>query len=121
MPGFERRAEMDRMPVHHHLAGVWNNRPGEHLDQRRLAGAVVADYRENLVRVEVEVGMVERGDTPVALNQVACLQDCAGRSRFRTHAETLLIHWSSATATMISTPTANSCQSASRPASARPF
>jgi len=56
--------------------------------------------------------VVERGDAPVALDERTRLQD-----RFDAHCETLRIHWSSATATMISTPIANSCQSTSSPAS----
>ena len=71
--------------------------------------------------------MVERDDAAVALDQAARLEDrlVAGTRRVaierRAHAETLLIHWSSVTATMISTPTVNSCQSTSRPESARPL
>ncbi len=56
--------------------------------------------------------MVERGDAAVALDELA-----AGEDRFDAHFDTLRIHWSSATATMISTPMANSCHSTSRPAS----
>ena len=78
----------------------------------RLAGAVVADDRQDLVGVEIEIGVVERGDATVALDELA-----AGEDGFDAHLETLRIHWSRATATMISTPMANSCQSTSRPAS----
>jgi len=35
---------------------------GEDLDERRLAGAVVADERDDLARVHVEVDVGERGD-----------------------------------------------------------
>ena len=53
------------------LALVGHDRAGDRLDQRRLAGAVVADDGEDLARIEVEVGMVERGDAAVALDQAA--------------------------------------------------
>ena len=48
------------------LAGVGRDRAAERLDQRRLAGAVVADDGEDLVGIEVEVGVVERDDAAVA-------------------------------------------------------
>ena len=56
------------------LAGVGNDRAAEGLDQRRLAGAVVADDREDLARIKVEVGVVERGDPAVALDEAASLR-----------------------------------------------
>ena len=71
----DRRAEMHRLAVHQHLAGIGDDRAGEHLDQRRLAGAVVADDAEDLVRPEVEIGMVERHDAAVVLDQAARLQN----------------------------------------------
>ena len=48
---------------------------GERLDQRRLAGAVVADHGQDLARHQVEIGMVERRDAAVALDEAAGLQD----------------------------------------------
>ena len=69
------------------LAGVRRQRAAQSLDQRRLAGAVVANHRENLAGIEIEVGMVERDDTPEPLHQAARLQD-----RFGGHFETLRIH-----------------------------
>jgi hypothetical protein len=47
----------------------------ERLDQARLAGAVVADDREDLARVELEVRAVDGGHVAVALDQALGLQD----------------------------------------------
>ena len=94
------------------FAGIGDHGAADRLDQRRLAGAVVADHGEDLAGIEIEVGVVERGDATVALDELA-----AGEDGFDAHLETLRIHWSSATATMISTPIANCCHSTSRPAS----
>src|SRR5271166_6940918 len=82
------------------------------LDHRALPRAVVADDSDNLPGIEIEVGVVERRDAAIPLDERTGLQD-----RFDAHLEALRIHWSSATATMISTPIANSCHSTSRPAS----
>ena len=108
----DRRAEMHDFAGEPDLARVGDHRAAERLDQRRFAGAVVADHGEDLAGIEVEIGVVERGDAPVALDQPA-----RGEDRVRRSFETLRIHWSSATATMISTPMANSCHSTSSPAS----
>ncbi len=68
--------------------------PVEHLDQGRLAGAVVADDAEDLVRHEVEIGVVERDDAAIALDEVARLEDrlvaasgtsCISSARSRRH------------------------------------
>ena len=53
------------------LAGVRDHGAAERLDQRRLAGAVVADHGEDLAGIEIEVGVVERGDAAVALDELA--------------------------------------------------
>ena len=66
---------MHRLAVQQDLAGIGDDRAGERLDQRRLAGAVVADHAEDLVRHEVEVGVVERHHPAVALDEPARLQD----------------------------------------------
>ncbi len=44
---------------------------GDHLDQCRLAGAVVADQRGNASRRDVEVDVVERGDGTEVLGDPA--------------------------------------------------
>ena len=68
---------------------------------------------EDLARHQVEIGVVERDDAAVALDQAARLQD---RAR-PWHAALMPTPSGStgrcATATMISTPTVNSCQSTS--------
>ncbi len=73
--------------------------PGQGLDHGRLAGAVVADHGQDLAGQKVEIGVVDGRDTTEALDQAPGLED-----GFRAHADTFRIHWSSATATMISTP-----------------
>src|SRR5271166_402597 len=108
----DRRGKTHDLSVEADLAGVRDHSAADRLDQGRLAGAVVADDRQDLVRVEIEIRVVERGDAAVALDQLP-----AGDDGFDAHLETLRIHWSRATATMIRTPMANSCQSTSRPAS----
>src|SRR5689334_23247762 len=112
-----RRAEMDRLAVHQDLAVVRRDRAGQRLDQCRLAGAVVADHRQDLARIKVEFRMIESGHAAEPLHEAAPLQD----GSWARHAETLRSHWSIATATMMRTPTANSCHSTSTPESARPL
>ena len=62
----ERRAEVHRLAVEPDLALVRVQGARERLDQRRLAGAVVADDGEDLARVELEVGAVDGGHVAVA-------------------------------------------------------
>src|ERR1700722_2594521 len=107
----DRRGEVNEFSTQPNLAGVGNDCAAEGLDQRRLAGAVVPNDREDFPRVKVEVGVVERGDPPVTLDEAA-----SHEGRFDAHFDTLRIHWSRATATMIRPPIANSCQSTSSPA-----
>ena len=104
--------EVHRLAIEPDLALVGDDGAGDRLDQRRLAGAVVADDGQDFARTEIEIGMVEGDDAAVALDQAARVEDglpCVA------HAEIFLIHWSMATATMISTPTAKSCHCRSRP------
>src|SRR5919201_960343 len=58
----ERRVDLDRPPVEDDLALVWLMDPGEDLDERRLAGAVVADERDDLVGEDGEVRAAQRAD-----------------------------------------------------------
>jgi hypothetical protein len=44
------------------------------LDEAGLARPVVADHREDLAGVELEVAVGDRGDLPVPLDQVLGLQ-----------------------------------------------
>ena len=113
----QRRAHVDRLAVEQDLALVGHDRAGEALDQRGLAGAVVADHGQDLARPQVEVRAAERGHVAVALDQAAGLEDV----HRRRHAFTLRIHWSIATAAMIRKPTAKSCHSTSTPASVSPL
>src|SRR6185437_9306980 len=68
----ERPAEVDGLPVEPDLALVWLQRARQRLDQRRLAGAVVADHGEDLPGQELEVGPVQRHDLAEALDEPAC-------------------------------------------------
>ena len=77
-PSVARGTEMHPLAVEADLALVRLERPRECLDQRRLAGAVVADDREDLVRVQLEVGPVQRHDVAVALDESARLEDRPG-------------------------------------------
>src|SRR5215211_2020485 len=118
-PRVDRRPHLDRRAVEQDLALVRQDRARKALDQRRLAGAVVADHGQYLARPQVEVRAGESRHVPVALDQPARLQD---RGRIgRRHAFTFRIHWSIATAAMISTPTAKSCHNTSVPASVNPL
>src|SRR4051794_24358428 len=114
--GVDRRLHLDGLTVHEDLALVGDDGAREALDQRRLAGAVVADDREDLARHQLEVGAAERGHVAVALDQTARFENRGGR-----HAFTFRIHWSMATATMIRMPTAKSCQRTSTPVRVKPL
>src|SRR3712207_4961657 len=71
----ERSPQLNRVAVEQDLALVGDDRPGQALDERRLARAVVPDDSEDLAGIEVEGGVVERRHVPVALGEVAALQD----------------------------------------------
>ncbi len=62
---------MHRLAFERDLALVGMHGAGDRLDQRRLAGAVVADDGEHFAGVEVEIRVVESGDAAVALDQAA--------------------------------------------------
>ena len=66
--------DRDRLPVHQHLALVPTVDPGDALDQRRLAGAVVADERHHFAGTYFEVDCGERLHRAEALRQVANLE-----------------------------------------------
>ena len=95
-----RRVDRDRRAVHLDRAAVEPVHAAQALDQRRLAGAVVAEQREHLAAAHVEVDPVERGDRAEALASLraprapgrsatdgrgerahACLVACATRTR----------------------------------------
>src|SRR5262249_11828849 len=116
-PCIHRRAEMDLLAVHQDLAMVGRDRAGQRLDQRRLAGAVVADDRQDLAGIEIEIRLVEGRDPAEPLDEPAGREKGGGVG----HAETPRSHWSIETATMRRKPTANSCHSTSTPERARPL
>ena len=60
--------------------------PGEHLDERRLAGAVVADQRDDLAGMDVELDVRQRGDGAELFGNAAQSQDqLPVRRRVRSH------------------------------------
>src|SRR5205807_348922 len=73
-PSLERVAEMHRCPIEEDLSLIGSDRTRQRLDQRRLPGSVVADQRQNLAWIEVEVGTIQSGHDPVALDQAPCLE-----------------------------------------------
>ena len=65
--GVMRRVEVDDLTGGQHLAGVPPYDAGEHLDERRLAGAVLADQAADLAGAEHEVAVQQRADGAVGL------------------------------------------------------
>ena len=55
------------------LVGLQRSR--ECFDERRLAGAVVADDREDLSRVQLEIGPIQGDDVSVAFDDPARFKD----------------------------------------------
>src|SRR5690606_34978698 len=109
--GVHRVAEVHPPAVEVDLARVRDEGAAQGLDQAGLAGAVVADDREDLARVEFEVAARDRGDRPVPLDETARLEDGLPP----VHARTFLIHWSMDTATSTSRPIAKPCHTTSTP------
>ena len=111
-PGVLRALEVHRLSRHEELARVGDFGAGEALDQGGLAGAVVADDRQDFARVQVQADAVQAHDAAEGLDEVPGLQDGlaggdVGGCKFcRGHDLTFRIHWSTDTATMIRTPTA---------------
>ena len=81
-------AEVHHLAVEQDVPSVRDHGSRQALDERRLAGAVVTDDPQDLARVELEVGMVERHHPAIGLDQSARFQD---RPRL-VHAETLRTH-----------------------------
>jgi hypothetical protein len=52
--------EVDALAVRQHVAGVAADDAAEHLDERRLAGAVLADQAAHLAGAQHEVGVAQR-------------------------------------------------------------
>src|ERR1700712_574545 len=111
--GVKRTAEMDRLSIEQPLALVGRDRAAEHLDQRALAGAVIADDSHHLAVAQLEIDAAEGGDMAEPLDDAARLQDQGCSHQLRLQRDI----WSSATAEITSTPVTRSCQSGSMPTS----
>ena len=72
-----RGGEVHRLALEEDLALVDVQVAGERLDQRRLAGTVVADQGDDLTGVDVEVGLVQGLHPPEAAAQPAGLEQGA--------------------------------------------
>src|SRR3954470_23726921 len=66
----ERRVQLDRLALEDDLAGVGLVHAGQRLDQRRLAGAVVADERDDLAGVDGEARAAQGADAAEAFDDV---------------------------------------------------
>ena len=119
LPGIGGALELDPGPVQHDLALIRAHRAGQALDQRGLAGAVVADDGQHLARVQLQAHPGQPDHVAERLDQAARFE-CrrarpgghavaarVGRVYLGTHRLTFLIHWSSATATMTRMPSAS--------------
>src|SRR5690606_23389412 len=76
--GVPRAGDPHRCAVHEVLPRVRLLHPGENLDQRRLAGAVLAEEGVHLTRPDLELDAVERDDARVALLDPSQLEDRCG-------------------------------------------
>src|SRR3954466_1668707 len=83
----ERRADRHLAALEEDLACVRRLHAGERLDERRLAGAVVAAERHDLGRVDGEARAAQRADAPEALDEAAGLEQRLG------HGQALLPAW----------------------------
>src|SRR6185436_20053567 len=75
-----RRVVRDRASANQQLAFVLLDRAGRDLDERGLAGAVLADERVDLAAAQLEGGAAQR------LNAGVRLSDAAGREQDLRHA-----------------------------------
>jgi hypothetical protein len=67
--------QLDRLAVDVDRPGVRLVVAGQDLDQRRLAGAVVAEQAEHLALLEMQVDVAQRGDRAEALGDALDAQD----------------------------------------------
>ena len=79
--GVERRVERHRLAVEEDLPVVGGMDPRQHLDERRLAGAVVADQRRHRAGVDDEVGALQGVDRAERLDEHRALRAREWRSR----------------------------------------
>src|SRR3954470_4106028 len=66
----ERRVQLDRLALEDDLAGVGLVHAGQRLDQRRLAGAIVADERDDLVGIDGEARAPQGAHAAEALDDL---------------------------------------------------
>ena len=71
------------MAIDADFAGIGLVGAGNHLDEGRLAGSVVANQRHDLAMQQGEVGVEKRLHMPELLRYAAELEDRARRSRRR--------------------------------------
>ena len=84
MPASRERARVpagDRLAADEDLAAGRLDHAGEDLDQRRLAGAVVADQADDLAAVDMKIDAAERIDAAVGFRDVAKLDQALGHGR----------------------------------------
>ena len=84
--GRGRRCKRDRLAVEQHAALVGRDDARHDLDQRRLAGAVLAEDRVNAAGLDHEVGVLQRAHAAVALgdalhDEQAHSGECGDRHR----------------------------------------
>jgi len=72
-----RRCKSDRLPEQLDFAGVSALRAGQNLEQRRLAGAVLAQERMDLRRSDFEMDVLKREHAGKALADACHLEDGA--------------------------------------------
>ena len=75
-------SDRDRLAVEQDLAAIGLMHAGDDLDERRLAGAVLAEQRVNFAGMKGERDILERLGGVEALGDAADLQDRRDRRRF---------------------------------------
>ena len=81
-----RRRREQALALEAELAGVRPVQARDHVERRRLAGAVRADQPDDLALADVERDVVERDDPAEAAGDVANLEQRHGRSTLRSRA-----------------------------------
>ena len=116
------------MPLSRDSRGEWNetsspstkrvpsrgtHRAAEDLQERRLAGAVVADEPDDLAAPDLDVDVLQRREAAVEVRDPSRREDGIGRSgglgRYRRHRSALRASWSVSTARISSTPITMYC------------
>ena len=78
------RARLERLAAHEYLAPVRPHHSCDDLDERRLAGAVLAEQRVHLGVPDLEIGSLERMDAAVLLADARRAQRAAAPSLARS-------------------------------------